>query len=964
MDAKAFLKTVLPDSGYYCVVGICSQKKRNTVQKFYSSIDLVVAAAKILDTDKFNVFFAVSTFSSDQSRETSNVSLIRSLFLDIDCGEGKPYPNQMDALVALHRFHKAAELPKPTCLINSGRGIHVYWALAQPVTRDEWLPAAEKLKILCRQHKFHADPVITSDAARILRLPTTRNFKTIPPTNVVIIGDRVGNRVPLPCFTEVLKDVPIPVSLPEVDYTPADEASMKALMGNTTKSFMKILQRTAVGKGCAQIHNAVTNAKTLSYPEWLNVLSIAKHCDEGYTAAHAISKPYVGYSASETEKVLASIKYPHLCVTFEHNNPEACIKCPLRGKIKSPISIGMGFKEATPEQNIVKAPTSPSTSTLAWRSDDDAEHDSGNLTTAPMGTFIVPEYPKPYFRGQQGGVYLRKKSDDGDAVEEEEIYKRDLYLVKRIHDPINGPCFVFRHHTIREGVQEFIIPTHELSSPEEFRKSMGTNDIFLLQRDTGPLMTYVRAWVRKLQATQDVIAAKTQFGWTRDCKSFVIGNKEIFADRAIDNPASFATAQYFNYFERRGTLEKWKSIAEFYNKPGYEIHQFMFALSFGAPLMHFIPQIHGGIFHICSSESGYGKTTGQVGGASVWGNPGKLVIKGDDTTNSMWNFAEVLKNFPLYVDELSNIPAKPLSDFAYKVDDGKQRKRLSNKGQNQERFQGEEWDLMVGTSANTSLLEKITSFRALPKGESQRVFECNLPHLPFTTQDGDALNRILANNFGHAGPIYIQNVLRNVDLVSKLVQSTKEHITAKAGLTTQNRIWAASAAVTLTGAKLAKHWGLWDVNVDNLMRWTIRQLKARREGMREMELDIDDVINQYYADNRGAIMRLRSTKDARTGDIEELVHPDSMPFHHWVGRHEYDVNKLFLMITPFKRWCIEQQYHYGTMVELIKRDLQGEIIKKQMGKGTTIKLKSQTVLAISWGDDNEIPTKLFPEIEE
>jgi hypothetical protein len=50
--------------------------------------------------------------------------------------------------------------------------------------------------------------------------------------------------------------------------------------------------------------------------------------------------------------------------------------------------------------------------------------------------FDIPEYPVPYFRGKNGGVYVRVRTDDGeDAVN---IYEHDFYIVKRLYDPAKG----------------------------------------------------------------------------------------------------------------------------------------------------------------------------------------------------------------------------------------------------------------------------------------------------------------------------------------------------------------------------------------------------------------------------------------------------------------------------------------------------------------------------------------------
>ena len=939
MHTKQFLSAVLSDQGLYCVVGRRT-KDKSTVHKFYDSIDSVVDSALNFDQQGYDAYFALGTFDA-MSRRASNCTGLKSLFLDIDCGEGKPYPTQSDAITALRGFCNSFSLPKPTAIVNSGRGLHVYWGLTQTCSREVWLPVAEKLKAACLQYGLEIDPVVTADAARILRVPNTHNFKASPPALVHLLGS-LTDLVELDVFVKKFDTILIPVPPSSREFTKHDRETIDALAGNYQKSFFKIVEKTAEGKGCAQLDHAIRNSASLSYPEWVSALSIAKHCNEGQTAIHGLSQNYPTYSREETEKVAASLKYPHLCTTFEANNPDLCKECPLKGKIKSPISLGVEIKEATPEDNVVKVAKEPSSEAI-----DEAPNEDPDVET-----YVIPPLPYPYFRGAGGGVYLHTKDKQNEPIDIE-VYKRDLYIIKRLRDPF-GPTYVFRHHTAREGVREFTIAGIQLSSKEEFRKKMGENDIFLLKAEL--LMGYVAAWITHLQDTQDEIDAKTQFGWTPDHKSFVLGDREIFANGIKENPPSFATAQYFDFFTKKGTLEGWKKVAKFYKRPDFEVHQYMFALAFGSPLMEFVPNIAGGIYHVTSGDSGFGKTTGQWGGASVWGNYTKLVLDGDDTTNSMWHRAELYKNLPVYVDETTNIPAKQMSDFVYRVTAGKQRNRQTNTGQNKERFRGEPWSLLVGTSANTSLLEKITTYKALPKGESQRVFECRTPQLLFSSKETiltRELNEHLAANYGHAGELYIQRVLRNIPQVKELLKQTTAKIISEANLTPQNRIWAHQAGAVITGARLAKHYGLIDWDVQGLLNWVIRRLKRLKLDMKEMDISITDVVAQYYAEHIQSILRIKSTDDARkakTG-LDMLVVPEAMPRYKWVARHEYDVRKLYLMVKPFKLWCVEQQLNYTGMVELIINELHGKKDKVRMGRGTTINLKSMNVISLAWDDD-------------
>ena len=147
------------------------------MEKFYDSIDAVLTKAQELDEAGFDAYFALATFEEAGSRKVTNVKELRTFCLDLDCGPSKEYENQNEAMLALRGFCKKLDLPKPL-LINSGRGIHVYWFLSEPISMEEWLPVAETLKRLCAEHNLLADPAVTADAARVLRVPRTHNHKT------------------------------------------------------------------------------------------------------------------------------------------------------------------------------------------------------------------------------------------------------------------------------------------------------------------------------------------------------------------------------------------------------------------------------------------------------------------------------------------------------------------------------------------------------------------------------------------------------------------------------------------------------------------------------------------------------------------------------------------------------------------------------------------------------------------
>ena len=127
MDTLAFLRAVLAEEGFYCIVGL-KKEPNKPVQKFFPTLDAAIEVAKQLQANGFDSYYALATFVEGTSRKTTNAKLLKAFWLDLDCGAGKDYLTQPEAIQALKTFCKTTGLSRPM-LVNSGRGIHAYWAL-------------------------------------------------------------------------------------------------------------------------------------------------------------------------------------------------------------------------------------------------------------------------------------------------------------------------------------------------------------------------------------------------------------------------------------------------------------------------------------------------------------------------------------------------------------------------------------------------------------------------------------------------------------------------------------------------------------------------------------------------------------------------------------------------------------------------------------------------------------------
>jgi hypothetical protein len=921
MNTRLFLDRVLSGEGFYCLL---ARKRTSNIQKFYSSVGELLQAAQKFDSEGYDSYYALSTFEEEGSRRGHNVASISSFFLDLDCGEGKDYPNQREAMEGLKSFCHNLSLPRPT-IINSGRGLHVYWTLHEPVTPKEWLPVAQQLKEICVIKGLRADSAVTADMSRVLRVPDTHNYKQDPPLPVGFICE--GDSVNYDVFYEFIGGDAL--SAPKVMGEGEEDNSYD----NFDSHFVDILKKSKNNKGCRQIKLAIQNKNSVNEPTWRGILSILKSCCDGSREkAHIISRGHVGYSERETDYKWDNIQpsMPYTCSTFNDNNPDVCIGCTHYGRIGSPITLGNRAKEAT--NNVVEAPAI-------------------NLPNAPTTTYVIPPYPKPYFRPEGGGVRVRTVNSDGDP-DEKPIYHNDIYVVKRIRDVEVGESIVMRLHLPKDGVREFTIPLTAVTSREEFRKQMSMQGVALMRMDD--LMQYTTTWVNELQASGGATMAHKQFGWVGDnCESFVLGNQEIFKDKIEFNPPSTQTAALMGAFEPRGSLEKWKETINFYNRDGFELHQYVVGTAFGSILMKFMGEISCAALHLHSKESGVGKTTALLAALSVWGKPDELLLHERDTYNSKMNRGEVMHNLPLCMDELTNSTGKQLSDIAYQFTSGKQRMRMAG-GTNVERYRGEPWNLLAVTTGNTSIVELIGVYKAMPKAEAQRILEIQVPRMfkgAESKGDTDTFARDIETNCGWAGPEFVKYIINNLDTVRFLLKEVQGKVDKRARLSSENRFWSAGIAATLTGLVLAKRAGLHDFDVSSIFNWIVKQVISNKVRADDMGASALQTLNDYIHDNWGSILWIKSTDDLRKSDA--VVVPEVMPKGKLVARYETDVKKMYLIPKPLKEWCGKQQINYSSFIDELKEKAEGHRDKVRLGKGTNIVLPSSWVFVVNCDIDVE-----------
>ena len=136
------------------------------------ALSLIAANAGQADT-----WVSMATYSDpNASRSQDNAEGLCSLWLDVDAHADSKYETVDEVEDAVNNFLFQTGLPKPTVIHFTGYGIQAIWVFTQVIKREECQPAADKLQDLASRMSLGADP-ITADAARILRVPGTLNFR-------------------------------------------------------------------------------------------------------------------------------------------------------------------------------------------------------------------------------------------------------------------------------------------------------------------------------------------------------------------------------------------------------------------------------------------------------------------------------------------------------------------------------------------------------------------------------------------------------------------------------------------------------------------------------------------------------------------------------------------------------------------------------------------------------------------
>jgi hypothetical protein len=928
------LTAVQPNDGWFAVVGL--KDGHPPKQVLVASREEVEALAEMFVSQGRNAFFGVAKFATDKGRTKDNVKSLKSFWLDLDCGENKPYADQMEGAEALHKFFKHIGLPRPV-LVDSGRGIHAYWPLVEAISIAEWEPICSRLKQLCNIHKLYADPACF-EAARVLRIPGTYNFKGEEPLKVTVVNQGAP-ATPVAEFKRILGVEDDELS--RLFGTPKRREMsylQKKAEDNNEYHFERILKRSLDGTGCNQLKLYYENKESADYDSWFRALTVASACKDRETAIHTVSDGHSEYDPALTEQKAAGLSFATGCIKFEEANPEGCADCPHKGRISSPKRLGIVVPEATEDDSVI----------ITEAADGEVE------------TFVVPSYPDPYYRGKNGGIYRRPAAnEESDPIY---VYENDLYVVKRLWDPEDGDVILIHLHMPTDGLRKFFLSAGKLYDDAEIRKVLASRGVVANKTNFKLIVDYIQMSVKYIQNTHKAEHMRMQFGWADNESKFIVGDVEYNKDGDFHSPPSTITKNIAAQLGPVGDFDKWKEVFNLYGRAGLEPNAFAALTAFGAPLLRFLGQ-SGALINIIHPTSGTGKTTILHMCNSVWGNPARLCATKDDTLNAKIMRLGVMNNLPLTVDEMTNMKAEEFSTLIYGISQGRGKDRVKASS-NELRANNTTWQTIALCSSNASFYEKLTTLKKSPDGEMMRLIEYKIS--PSKIIDAELAKAMfdhqLLNNYGHAGPIYARWLINNLEEAKDALLSLQAKIDRELQLTSRERFWSALLAANLAGGLIAKRIGLLDWNMKNVYEYATTLIADSRNDVKAPVNDTVQVVGDYINRHIQNILVVDDGVDRRS---KEPQFPKREPKGELLIRYEPDTKRLFLVANAFKADCVRHQISYKETIESLKqKGLLIDTTNKRIGKGLPVNVPGVSCHILDASNPDFIDMSGFAEAED
>lgn len=926
-----------------------------TWHKTYGSIEELAKAFRVQSNNGYPLYMAMAGFDREKSfidkvsrtgkeykgfsRSAEFAEAFRAMWLDLDVGESKAaknegYATQQLALDALQQFVEDLDLPQPM-LVNSGGGVHAYWALTEDVESQYWFKLAKVFDAIIKHYGLLADPSCTSDRARILRPIGTTNHKYNKPVKLIsdapsISFSSFANALK-PYYREHKAEIEA-LKIKTVEYKKRDTNNDFPHRPHHAKYFLK---RCQVG------YYTVFGDEPVAEPVWRGVLSVLRHCENSEKHIETLRKKcktrFPETTRFDEDRTIEKLNWlishdfgPFFCDTFKKECPHLCEGCPYSNglTIKTPLSLAEHYEEIEiPQYNIEIGAVEYTPPTKEEEKPTSATKPDAS-SVGSIGGSTTPQPPYPYKRSAKGLVRI-------EGEQERVFFNGDCFpVMTRFVEMVDGERNLMVKFMLRVGqtggYHEISFPMKDWYAADRIKQKLGSAGVSIPEEQMKHFIGYLRKYLEAVGDDMDEVKQLQHFGWVDERQEFLLGDKLYRPDGVVTVQPHFSIKNYTRYFKQSGSLENWKQLMQSLEEFGSIEQQICMLSSFGSTLMKFTN--YNGVWLHLMTKPGYGKTTTQEMMNGIWGHPQDLLLNAKDTLNAIEERFGRWANIGVAIDEVSNLDPQIASELLLGVTQGRTKQRLGT--DMRERVNDLTWQMLVLSSGNFSLIDRINTRKEDVEAEISRMLEFSLPKPKLTVHEGEMyIKKPIRENYGVAGAEWLSQLVKIPHYqIRELIESTTLAFSQELNATSDERFWVAGCAVMYVAGVLANKMGLFNWDMDAIFLKLCDIIKHNRTNRTTFEFSAPDVVGSFLAENT----RNTVVTDVGVGEGATLV--KLMPSGALNVRYEQDKGLIYIRTQALKEYCAKRNIGIQSVKESLglKGLLQSPNYRMVLSKGLPI----------------------------
>jgi hypothetical protein len=273
------------------------------------------------------------------------------------------------------------------------------------------------------------------------------------------------------------------------------------------------------------------------------------------------------------------------------------------------------------------------------------------------------------------------------------------------------------------------------------------------------------------------------------------------------------------------------------------------------------------------------------------------------------------------------ITVDQLHEFLKFMATGRGKNRMDSSGKNKERNNDTVFNLICIVSSNTDFKTVIFDKNAKSSGEMARFLQIKIDEdKSMNKEQADEYFDLLFENYGHAGEIYSQWIIANLEAVKVALKETQIAIDKAWDITSKERKYSATLAAVFLGAKIARQLGIHNIDPLPVQEAVRKALESSRVDLKTRDFDAMETLTSFLHENLKNTLVINSITDSRSG-LQEA--PILKPFNELRVRIEPDTKTIYIGVGTISAYL--KQLGNVEYEDFVKKLKDANVLKPRSG---------------------------------